>query len=193
MVLGNSSPSDRQVKVKQRMEKHASENISEVSESNHALEDAEQIIETKLENAEFEAASKVFSELRTLELHCKDNGFDEEAKKWEQIVEKFRDRAEEILEKKMEECREEIEEAEQIEDKVHEQMANHELAEGVTGSPVANEFKAIKRDLADSKEDIEAVKTLAHGFGLERKVQKNAHGLEIEWNEAKQTLNKLAS
>jgi phage-related minor tail protein len=193
MAFGSSSPTDRQKEIKKRMEEHASQQISEVSGSGHALEDAEELLERKLEAEEFEDAGHVFSEIRTLKIHCEDNGFDAEAEKWSEIVEEFRRRAEEILEEKMEECREDIEEAEQMEEKVHEQMANHEIAEGINASPVKDEFDTVKEDLQESREDIEGIKTLAHSFGLEKEVKTNAHRLELEWKEARRTLKELAS
>lgn len=175
------------------MEEHAAKNIQEVSESEHALEDAEKILEEKLEAGEFEAAGKVFSEVKTLEIHCNDNGFDQEAGKWSEIAEKFREKAREILDEKMEECRSDIEDAEQIEDKVHSQMANHEAAEGISGSPVTEEFKAVNRNLNESKQDIEDIISIANDFGLEDDVKEDAQKLKHEWREAKRTLQKLQS
>ncbi len=193
MVLGDTEPSEKQKQVKRRMEEHASNQISEVSESNHALEDSEQVLDNLLNAGEYEKAGEVFKELKTLKIHSEKNGFEQEAEKWSEITGRFKEEAKEIQQEKKEECRSEIEEAEQLEDKIHENIVSHEAAEGISGAPVKNEFKAVKKDLEESKSDIKDIITIAHKFDLERETKEDAHELEIEWNNAKRTLEKLES
>jgi hypothetical protein len=193
MVLGNTELSEEQKKRKRRMEKRASRKISEVSESNHALEDSEQILDNLLNAGEYEKAGKVFRELKALKINSEKNGFEQEAKKWSEIIGRFKEKAKEIQQEKKEECRSEIEEAKQLENKIHENIVSHEAAEGISGAPLRNEFKAVKRDLIESKSDIKDIIMIARKFNLDEETKEDAHELEIEWNNAKRTLEKLES
>jgi hypothetical protein len=147
----------------------------------------EKWVEKMLDEGEYSAAGTLYSVLGAFGNKMQEEGNEAILEDVETVKDDLRREADEIVRSYIEDAEKRIEEAEKLEDKVSEQMINHQASEGVKDAPISQELSRVQEDLQDSEEELSEASSVVMDFGLERD-KKEIRELKEELTKAKRRL-----